>query len=247
MVAVLPLRRWFVAAVVPALLLAAGCSSGDGDTAADPLDAVEAAAAERTFCEQAQAIQTFQNEVAVDLTDPTKAEAFIEVAIDQLEVLGEKASEDIKPEIDQVAAGYRALDTELAANGYDLNALLLTNYTDPESDAAADGLDTYLGVECGLRAGSPDVQAPQPFTPAELEVILAPTQGDDAVDPVLDTETVTKSLIDIGLTPEQARCLVDELGDDTMATLLGGPLEGEARTDFETILETCSINPEDFG
>lgn len=238
-------HRW--SGVLAAAVLLAGCSSGGDNPSTEPLDAVEAATAERTFCEQAQAIQTFQNEVAVDLADPTKAEAFVEVAIEQLEALGEKAPDDIRPDIDQVAAGYRALDAELAANGYDLGALLLTDYSDPEADAATDALDTYLAIECGLRAGSPDVQPPQPFTPAELEVILAPTEGDDAVDPVLDADTVTQQLVSIGLTEEQAQCLVDSLGDDTMAMLLGGPLDDEGRADFEAIMGACSINPEDLG
>lgn len=240
-------KRCALAGVAGVYLLAVGCSSGDDATSTDPMDAVEAATADRTFCDQAQAIQTFQNEVAVDLADPTKAQAFIEVAIDQLEVLGEKAPDDIAPEIEQVAGGYRALDVALAANGYDLNTLLVTNYTDPDASEAADALDSYLGVECGLRAGSPDVQAPQPFTPAELDVILAPTRGDDAVDPVIDADTVTGQLVEIGLTPVQAQCLVDSLGDETMTILLGGPLEGDARTEFEAILEECSINPEELG
>lgn len=240
-------KRCAPAGVAAVFLVAVGCSSSDDARPADPLDAVEAATADRSFCDQAQAIQTFQNEVAVDLADPSKAQAFIEVAIDQLEVLGEKAPDDIAPEIEQVAAGYRALDVALAANDYDLNALLVTDYTDPDASEAADALDSYLGVECGLRAGSPDVQAPQPFTPAELDVILAPTQGEDGVDPVIDEATVTGQLVEIGLTPVQAQCLVGALGDETMATLLGGPLEGEARTEFEAILDDCSINPEELG
>ncbi len=227
-------------------LTAAACSSDGSD---DALGTVEAASQGRTFCEQAQALQTFQNDVAVDLADPTKAPAFIEVALDQLRVLGDKAPEDIKPEIDDVVAGYEALDAELAANDYRLDALLISNYSDETASEATDRLDTYLATECGLRAGRPDVDAPQPFTAAELNELLAtPDDADENPVAAIDADTITQQLIEIvGLSPDQADCLVTGLGDDAAAVLLGESLEGEALTDFQTLLADCSIDPEDFG
>ncbi len=243
----LPRLALVVAALTLTLAITAAACSSDGSD--DALGTVEAAAEGRTFCEQAQALQTFQNEVAVDLADPTKAPAFIEVALDQLRVLGDKAPQDIKPEIDDVIAGYEALDAELAANDYQLDALLVSNYSDQEASEATDRLDAYLATECGLRAGRPDVDAPQPFTAAELNELLATPDGADE-NPVaaIDADTITQQLIEsVGLSPDQADCLVAGLGDDAAAVLLGESLEGEALTDFQTLLADCSIDPEDFG
>ncbi len=223
----------------------AGCSSEGSDGAVAALG--DAAGEGRTFCEQAQALQTFQNEVAADLANPAKAPAFLEVTIDQLGVLGDKASDDISPTIDAVVVGYRALDAELAANDYRLDALLVSNYSDPEASQATDRLDDYLADECGLRAGRPDIDAPQPFTAAELTELLDPdgVEGDRA-NPAIDTGTLTQQLVAAGLTPDQAGCLVDGLGDDAAATLLADSLVGDARADFEALLTDCSIDPEDF-
>ncbi|MEZ5228343.1 MAG: hypothetical protein R2710_17220 [Acidimicrobiales bacterium] len=225
------------------VLLAAGCSSSASDVSG-ATDAAEG----RTFCDQAAALQTFQNDAAVDLADPTKAPAFIEVAIDQLKVLGEKAPDDIKPEIDQVVAGYEALDAELAASDYRLDALLVSDYQDPEASAANDRLDTFLGIECGLRAGRPDIDAPQPFSAAELEALINPDGASAPAEPTVDDATLIDLLTtSVGLTSAQAECLVGGLGDDAAAVLLGDPLVGEAKADFDALLADCSIDPEEIG
>ncbi len=241
-------RPSFVPAVVVAAVLAGGCSSREPDPGSVDAGSIEAAARDRSFCEQAQALQTFQNDVAVDLADPVKAPAFVEVAIAQLRVLGEKAPADIEPEIEQVIAGYEALDAELAASDYQLDALLLSDYSDPEASAANDSLDAYLTIECGLRAGRPDIDAPQPFTAAELEALLRPDGAQGVPDPSIDDAVLIQLLTtELGLTTEQADCLIGGLGDDAAATLLGDPLAGQALADFEALLAECSIDPEDVG
>ncbi len=237
------MRRSSVLVIMATVGLVSSCSSSGS-----AVGAVDAAEEDRTFCQQAEALQTFQNDVAVDLADPAKAPAFLEVATDQLRVLADKAPADIEPEIEAVIAGYEALDAELAANDYQLDTLLFSDYSDPEASAATDRLDAFLATECGLLPGRADIDAPQPFTAAELDALVHPGGSTGTPDPSIDDATLTQLLTtELGLTNEQAACLIEGLGDDAAAILLGDPLVGGALADFEALLADCSIKPEDFG
>ncbi len=235
------MARRTVVAILGGLLVSGtmltACSSSES------VDDVEAAAADRTFCEQAQAFQTFQVEVAADLADATRAPDFLAVSIEQLGFLADKAADDVRPDVEEVIAGFERLDAALAAVDYRLADLLAVDYSDAEANAASERLDGFLAGECGLTAGRPDSAAPLPFTPQEQQVIIGERDVEADADSVLAEQLVAV----LGLTPDDARCLIDALGDDAVPLLLGGetPTDETAATFSQAILD-CGITPDDL-
>lgn len=210
-----------------------GCSS-DTDESGSP--------APMGFCDHAAAFSRFQSEAIPDLAERDRAPAFLAVSIEQLEIMAEGAPAEARDDVEAVAAGFTRLDAALRVVDYDLSALILSDYGDREANEAAERLDRFLAIECSLGANAPDPEAPLPFSPWELTTIL------DLVDAEEMTGRLVAQLVsEVGLTEEEASCLVDALGADAAPILLGERItDPNATASFADALADCAIVVEDL-
>jgi hypothetical protein len=149
--------------VLAALALVGACSGDGGEEGAVSSSSSTTAAPEFTgdpaspFCEE---LRTLDVEAVLGPQASTPAEVRDGFArlIEVLDGLTELAPQDIRPDVELVAGGIRALDEVLAEIGHDFAALPETPYAqevleasnDPVYVGAGDRLDAYRSQVCAL-------------------------------------------------------------------------------------------------
>lgn len=230
-------RHWGVGVLMGVMLGVSACS-GSSDSVAGP------GTGPMSFCELAEAFQVFQTETALDIADPERAPAVLSVSIEQLGYLADLAPEgDVGADIREVQAGFIRLDAAMAAEEYNVTALLLTGYADAEANAASARLEGYLSTRCGIRSAADEGDAPMPFTPDEMAALES--GGDlEATQAALTSILVAE----LGLDQIAADCLVEGLGVEAVLDLIEGvPQDEEGSQRFLGTLESCNIAPSDLG
>lgn len=171
-----------------------------------------------------------------DFTDPDALRETYGRFRDQIEGARDAVPDEIEDDFALVAESFVAFDDALAAVDYNFLALdqtVLAEFDTAELAEASNNIDLYNEQVCGIPADSLQ----------EIPTDDGSTDG-GATDEPLPTGTVLDSivaaLVSIGLTEEQATCLVDALGPDALAGDPASPAYLDAFTE-------CDIDPATLG
>ncbi len=230
---------------------------GDGDSDAtvdsepEPAEPepVESSGGEAdTYCRLA-----LENSQASDRFDPTAGpeatERFVRESQASLAEAILVAPPELKADLVTIGEGIDALAEILEANDWDffasLDAIeLLTS--SPDQDAAEDRIDAWEELNCDHPADSSDESAASGSiedafaSPEALESLLGSDAGRDLlIDGLVES---------VGLTRDQAGCLLDTLDLPALAALAdGADPEADLVADLFAALSSCGISLEDFG
>jgi hypothetical protein len=241
--------------MIAALALAAGACGGDDD--ADVSD--DAAASDVTsvvddsspdvdsgddsgggeWCDLARELDSNDVLDDVDIEDPDAIESAFEEMIDLTQQAADSAPDEIKDDVELVVETARDLVDELRDVDFDFTALDQSVLDNPEATAAGERIDAYGERVCGIDGGSTDdTDVDTGDDTLDTETDATDASGDDSGLDGTTRDQVIAQLTGVGLTEDQANCIVDNVDDleEFASTGASDP------TAFLALVETCDID-----
>ncbi len=221
-----------------------GCGSGESETVG--LAPTETTQPWAPYCVESLAFVEFLEERQVELFDPAQAEGFLESAIAQLDTVGAVVPPDVQPAVNGLRQAYQDLDDSLAAVDYDVAALDESTLSQGVDMQASLDFDDFLVDQCGLGVSDLRPPGPEALSDEELdELRQADSSGSETLSPAEVREILASELAAVlGVTEEEARCVVDEMPEEMQATIAAGEtLSGVETQSFVELLSTCGLEP----
>jgi hypothetical protein len=234
--------------MVAALALASGACGGDDDAAEDApatSDAAEDAAAtsdavdvgddsggdgdssNSEWCQLARGVESESDLLDdVDFTDPEAIEDAFQQVIGSLEDAADSAPEEIEADVELTLDGFKELFDALQAVDFDFLEIDVSLAENPEVEAASDRIEEYNERECGIERDSDDT-----------DTDTSTGDGDAGSDEGTIRDQLLAQFTAMGMTEDQANCLVDNIDFAEVADS-GGP-DTSALLD---LFETCDID-----
>ncbi len=147
------------------------------------------------WCVSAREIEVVTAEADQALADPETARRFFADVLPDFEALLALAPEQIASEVRVSVEGFRQLEEVLAASDYDILNADLSVLDDDTITSARDVVDDYNEQVCGIEADSADDSADGGFDPANGTI----------------RDQLIATFVQLGLTEQQAGCLVDSI------------------------------------
>jgi hypothetical protein len=212
-------------------------AADDADDADDVDTADDSGGGE--WCEMARDLESNSPLDDVDSTDPDAIESAFEEMIDLTEQAADSAPDEIKDDVELVVAETKKLFDELRAVDFDFTALDESLLDNPEATAAGEAIAEYEQRVCGIETDSFD----------DTDVTVADDSGDDTgttgggdddsgLDDGTTREQVITQLTEVGLTDDQATCIVDNIDDLEEFAQTGA----SDPTAFLNLIGTCEID-----
>jgi hypothetical protein len=180
-----------------------------------------------------------------DFTNPDTLRDLYREFGDQLERAEDVVPPEIEADFALIAENFRVFLDALEAVDYDFLQVDQAVLAELDSEAlatASENIERYNEEVCGIPADTDDLSDDGASGGDEGSADGA-TSGDEGVDEVPSgtvQDAVVAALMQIGLTEEQAVCLIDALGPDA----LGGDPTSPA---FLDAFESCGIDPATLG
>jgi hypothetical protein len=237
---------------------AAATSDGaDADAAEDSIDDSDSdesddgddggGTGDSEWCDKARRVEAEDDLLeGVDFNDPEALEDSYQQMIDLVEDAAESAPEEIADDIDLVVDRSKVIFDALRDADFNVLDVEQSVFDDPEADAASERIDAYNEAECGIESDlddSPDDSSDVTDDTGDTDDADVTDDSDaDTDDDVLSGEgTIRDELLRqfgaLGMTDEQANCMVDNLDmDEVAATGADDP------SMFLDLFETCDID-----
>jgi hypothetical protein len=242
-----------------AVLALAGAACGDDDDDAGVTDGgtgatVEGEAADSgdsgdsgdgggDWCDLARELDADESVLDdLDFTDPESLEDAFRQVVDTIENAADEAPDEIRDDVNLIADGFNDLVDELERvdfNFLDVDSSVLDN---PELEAASDRIADYNERVCGIETDDLDGVG-------DLEDV---DDLDDTVDSIVDDvedetggtipsegtirDQMVAQFTAMGMTEEQANCLVDNIDFQELGSEDADPME------FLELFETCDVD-----
>jgi hypothetical protein len=176
----------------------------------------------------------------VDVEDPAAIESAFEEMIDLTEEAADSAPDEIKADVELVVEAAKDLVDELRDVDFDFTALDETVLDNPEATEAGERIEEYGERVCGIGSTDDTLDTDVGIVDDTLDTGTDATDdsGDDSGLDGTTRDQVITQLTGVGLTEEQANCIVDNVDDleDFATTGASDP------TAFLALVETCDID-----
>ncbi len=199
------------------------------------------------FCERALEYERFEPALGQVADDPAQTEVFVSAWLDRLDVLIDRSPDELDDELITIRSSVEALERELQEVDYNLLDLSFEQLEilndDPESDVAI--ADQTFRAFVDERCSGP---APSPLDDAELAELLGDTGTpvDAEIDAAVSADLAEDLGNLLGIQPEAAECVADNLEPETLDDILAGILDDDTTDGLLAVLDTCGISTEDL-
>lgn len=202
---------------------APGDEGGDADNADEGGDSDE----QNEWCTQMQEAEPEFDDL--DITDPESVENAFGEIVNVLDEMADSAPDEIEDDVKILSDQFKTFFDKLEDADFDITKIDQTELDNAEADAASERIDEF----CGL-----DPDAGEIVTDDTASTVgTATDDSDDALSGDLRDQTIDQ-LTAVGLTEDQAGCIVDNVDDleDFAQTGAADP------TAFLALVETCDID-----
>ncbi len=210
---------------------ASDTSSVDENSGADDADAADDSGGGE-WCEIARDLESNSPLDDVDSTDPDAIENAFDEMIDLSEEAADSAPDEIKDDVELVIEETKKLVEQLRDVDFDFTALDESLLENPEATAAGERIAEYEERVCGIETDAFD----------DTDISVADDSGDDTGDTLdvgeigdtgeisgTDEEIAREQMLSVftlmGMTEEQANCVIDNIDLDQLDAANVDPTE----------------------